>query len=670
MAAYLSDLPQSAGLALLIASSCLLTVSLAINTIKANILFGIAASLSLISLGFLLLRIELMMPDVLEEREAMFLCRVKSFPERKPSSHAIMVRLCAEIDQTGNHRELRGGLLIYHSSPDSVMPPVMPGDLLIITATPQEFRNRGNPFEFDYRLFMLKKGVRYYAFTNPHSLLSHVPAPRRNLREAALVTGKRISLLYPSLGMHDSGSALLSALTLGQKEMIDDDTRESFSKAGVMHVMAVSGLHAGIISMFIFAVLFFLRGKLLIVRVGISVLFLWGFAFVTGLSPSVVRASLMFTFLHTGKLLQRPVNNINTILASAFLMLILKPSDLTSLSFQLSFSAVLFISGFYGKAVSLFSSGFWSVDRLWQLIVVSLLAQLGTMPFTLNAFGRFPLWFLPANIVIIPLASLLIVGALLLIIISPFNGPAVVLAGLLNRLADLAAASASFIASLPGNEGQNLVLPWPETIALLLLVWAALRVLLVTREKRLLIPATALLLLTTVAGGRYHMISLTSELVVYNEYDGFSVGFREGHSLLLVTACGEESQAALRHAGALDLTITYQSPVSLPVRTDFSGRSIIIADKPDLEMVTVYSPDILITEELPHDFAFPDGMTTRVIIVTSRKPDVSMTNEILYDKYQTAVHYIQSDGALVLKFPKAVAKRGNKVDNSGRKALI
>lgn len=620
------------------------------SKIRPDTLFGAATTLMLFCTGFLLLRHELSWADELEEKETVFICRVRSFPEKKTASYAFFADIKAKADTGTMPEKTRGGLMIYHTPDDKAPPGLEPGDMIMIRTRPEKINNRGNPFEFDYQAFMLRKGVRYRAFTRQHTLTTIETGNRKLLKEKALITGRKISSIYEMSGIDKPGAALLSALTLGYKEQIDEETREHFARAGVMHVMAVSGLHAGIISMFIFSILFFLKRKLLILRVGISIVFLWAFAFITGLTPSVIRASLMFTFLHTGKLLKRPVNNINSILASAFFMLIVNPSDLGSLSFQLSYSAVLFISAFYKDMASLLRTGFRPADWLWQLVVVSLLAQAGTMPLTLNAFGRFPAWFLPANLAIIPMASVIIIGASILIILHPFPLLTNIFAMMLNRLTALAYDSASLVASLPGNDNHNLFLPWPETISLLLLTGSLLFVILRQKQKRIIMPLTALLIFAGVSTVRHISTACSSDITVYNEYGSTSVGFRKGHSLLVVADSSSVGEAAARHAGALSLNIvTYHTGDGAVLVRDNTHTSVICTQA-DEKLLMEYKPDILITGKLKYGINPAAFTGINNIIVTSGNPGVIMTaGESIPSQYRTSLRSVQSEGAISIK---------------------
>ncbi|MFO7573687.1 MAG: ComEC/Rec2 family competence protein [Bacteroidales bacterium] len=660
---YLSDIAIVPVLITAAIAIILLVVSLFSKRTRDDVIYGTVLNLILFSGGFMLLRAELAAPSKLTEGEAItLLCRVQSFPEKKPASYAVMTGLISAFDESGHSTSIKGNILLYITGPDTTSPPLLPGDLMLLHAQPVEFANRGNPFEFDYRSFMLKKGVRYYTFIRSSSVMEVWEPVRRRFREKALITGKRISGLYSELGLEEQNAALLSALTLGQKEMIDDNLRENFARAGVMHVMAVSGLHAGVVSMFVYGILFFLGGRLKTLRVVISIIVLWGFAFVTGLPPSVERASLMFTFLHAGRLLKRPANSINSILAAAFIMLVLKPSDITSLSFQLSFSAVIFISVFFRKAAGLLKTGFLPADKLVQLAIVSVLAQAGTLPFTLNAFGRFPVWFLPANIIIIPLASALIIGAFVMIICSPVPAAATLLAQLLNHLARLAIRLTSIIAGLPGQVTGMIVTPWPETVALLLFLSVLLHTLLIKKEKTLLIPMLALMPLMTISTARFLITYNSAEVVVYNTRAGVAAGFRYGNDMIVIADSAAGSDPVERHIASIPVRSEYIMLDSSAVSFSFIDRTFIIDSRTTLKSLNSYTSDFVIVNRLPRNFAYSTTSAGREIIVTSGHNNVLIPAEDDKNASATLIHYIQTDGSRMLKIPFPEPKKREKID--------
>lgn len=645
---YLTDLPLSAALFLLGFAGILLVVSFFLPTLVTNHLYGAALSMLIMASGFSLLRYELAKPEIIKNTEAVFVCRIKSFPEPKANSYAIMVDMNGRVDEDGILQKVTGGLMIYHSTSDSAAPSMIPGDILVIRTRLIPITNRGNPYEFDYQKFMLKKGVRYFAFTRETSIIQHHPGTRLNIRDKALITGKKISYFFRSAGIEEKNAALLSGFILGQKDRIDEDTYLDFSRAGVMHIMSVSGLHAGVISVFVFSLLFFMRGRLNFLRVFISVGVLWTFAFITGLSAPVIRASLMFTFLHSGKLLKRPVNSINSILSAAFFMLIFNPSDLTSLGFQLSFTAVLFISGFYSRFSGLFRSGIWPLDKAWQSAVVSVLAQLGTTPFVLNAFGQFPTWFLPANLIIIPLTTAIIILAFVMIILAPiglFNG---LFSWALNFLLEITSKCAGIFSDLPGSAELGRVLLWPETIALFVLIWAFLYYIFYMRDKNLKVTIIAVLVLMSVSTFRYFRTGTTSEIIIYNQTNTITLGFRSGHKIWIYSENEEPDQAVSRHVSALGLKARPASLKSLPSIIEFKDYRLLLMAQYSADIIHKNNPDILITKEIPKMFVPPDTDNNMVILVTSGSANVIIiTNDDSLVR-NTDVYFLPEYGAHII----------------------
>ena len=226
------------------------------------------------------------------------------------------------------------------------------------------------------------------------------------------------TILYQRLtdgGLSGDELATVGALTVGYKEDLDKELKHHFQASGAAHVLAVSGLHTGIIYGLLLALMTIggrykplyenWLGRCLVS--GIIILCMWGYAWLTGMTPSVVRAVLMVTIFEVGRMLYRQAFSINTVAAAAVLILLVHPQDLWSVSFQLSFAAT--------AAIILMANGEWTKWRMSKIpkyilgiLIVSLAAQLGTMPITMYYFHQFSCYFLLTNRIVLPLASLLV----------------------------------------------------------------------------------------------------------------------------------------------------------------------------------------------------------------------------------------------------------------------
>lgn len=220
---------------------------------------------------------------------------------------------------------------------------------------------------------------------------------------------------YRQWGVTDEAFGIVAAMTLGEKSQLDSTLKETYSLVGASHILALSGLHL----MIIYAVVTMFVGwrRFRIASQVLIVLSIWAFAFLVGLSPSVVRAAFMISIYALLSLGHRERMSVNTLAFTAIIMLLVNPLSLYDMGFQLSFMAVLAIQLFCPMLERVIPLHVQMEHRwlkaLWALTCVSLAAQMGTAPLIAYYFGRFVTWFLLSNFVVIPLATLLLYLALL-----------------------------------------------------------------------------------------------------------------------------------------------------------------------------------------------------------------------------------------------------------------
>lgn len=309
--------------------------------------------------------------------------------------------------------------IICYFQPDGVSEDLMPGDEIRFHGEIQSFKNLGNSDSFDYQGYMYNKGFVGSIYL-PVNRWEPTFETNHSLETIALKCRAEILSHFKSLGLSENEFAIVSALTVGYKDALSEDVKESFRATGTAHVLAVSGLHVGII----FAVISFLLGfihrnsKIYRLKFVIIIILLWVYAFITGLSPSVVRACIMLSIFCIGEIMNRKGFSYNTIFAAAFLILVANPFSLFDVGFQLSFMAVLSIGYLYPKI-----SGLWKLKNKigsygWNLFSLSLAAQIGTFPVCLYYFGYFPTYFFVTNVFIPPLVGVIIYLVLAVAIVS------------------------------------------------------------------------------------------------------------------------------------------------------------------------------------------------------------------------------------------------------------
>ncbi len=561
----------------IIITSALLSFTLLFNRRLTNPIFGLVFYSVLFFTGMLMFVQERERLSDLNDEPTILSCIVSDFPQEKNNTYLITLKLNASLTP-GSDKKLYGSVIMYCRK-DSVVETLIPGDSLIVKCRPQPITNRGNPYEFDYRFYMESQGVKYFAFASPGDLLSIRHPSKRSIIYRSLIIRNRIIDMFRERGMTGRRLALVSAITLGEKSHLDQDEKQYFINAGIMHIMAVSGLHAVILSYFIFSVLFFLRGKLSILRIIITLSVLWAFAFVTGLTPSVLRATIMFTFLQSGKLLKRPVNPVNSVLASAFILILIRPSVIFDAGFLLSYVAVLYIILFYHDLYLKLTFKRKAADTIWQSAAVTITAQAGTLPLTIMLFNRFPTWFILTNVIIVPVSSVLIVVGCLVPLTYPLVHVSEFLTMILDKLTWLTEFLTEKAASLPFSTIDNIGLTGIEGLLLTMAITLGLFFLLKKDRIPVIYPLVAFLLFSAALMIKYISTGKTSEVVVYNIYGGNAVGLRSGRTLNLYSDSSAVPKEVARHCAVEGLKVRNTLLTAEPVYANIEGHRIVIAEK-------------------------------------------------------------------------------------------
>lgn len=277
-----------------------------------------------------------------------------------------------------------------------------------------------NPDGFDYASYLKRQGVgatAYISVTNWRMLEIN---KQFSLQRVADQCRNFLLDTYRKFDIKGDEFAVLAALTLGYTDALQPDLLASYSATGAMHILSVSGMHVGVVYVVMLFLLSFLDGSppKKIIKALFILCFLWAYAFLTGLSPAVIRATLMFTFIAIAICFERKSQMYNTIFMSALLMLLYNPNFLYDVGFQLSYAAVLSIIFFQPILNKIYTPPNKFARFFWTMFSVSIAAQLGTTPFTLYYFQQFPNYFLLTNFVAIDLSSLIIYLAITLLIVS------------------------------------------------------------------------------------------------------------------------------------------------------------------------------------------------------------------------------------------------------------
>jgi competence protein ComEC len=446
---------------------------------------------------------------------------VSELPEEKTKS----IKLIISVDELGTeigHKKTEG-LAVLYLQKDSLAKTVVYGDVLFFENVLKEIQQPQNPDEFNYKAYLEKSGVLYQAYLR--SGRWQIASVKR-AQPIKLWSLQIREYLLSQLQRHHIENAEFSvtaAMLLGVRSYLSPDLRAAFSGAGAMHILCVSGLHVGIIFMLLNIILGFMdkvkHGRL--IRSIIILLSIWAYAIITGLSPSVVRAATMFSFISIGQNLGRHVNIYNSLAASAFVLLLVNPYLILDLGFQLSYSAVIAIVALQKPIQDLWTPRWSWLFKAWQLTTVSIAAQIGTAPLALYYFHSFPNYFLLTNLVVIPAAFVIFLSGITVIAFSWAGVLADYFAWLLSKMVFLLNSFIIFVEQLPMAVSRDIYINSVQLLILILLS-IALSIMLIHKKSKLIFVNLSLIVLFLVTD--IYQRKIPDQFIVYQtgKYDYIS----------------------------------------------------------------------------------------------------------------------------------------------------
>ncbi|HQW10552.1 MAG TPA: ComEC/Rec2 family competence protein [Saprospiraceae bacterium] len=392
-------------------------------------------------------------------------------PRTKKSSRIV---LNCEYIYTANEQWKRvTGKVILNVMDTAQAAHIGPGSRLIVKTRLSIPGLPQNPLEFDYNEYLKKQNILLTGMVQKGALT--ISAPHKSIYYYSYQVRKFVIHRIKHLIGNSEEADLAAGLLVGYRDKIDPATEENFINTGAVHLLAVSGMHVVLIYQNILLLLGFINHKKLISNKIIKItglLLIWAFAFLAGLAPSVIRATIMLSLLISSDLLKKYAHPLNILFAGALLMLLYEPMVLFDVGFQLSFSAVLGIITL-NKSILLKLHHLPFVPQLIkELITVTLAAQIGTLPLILSYFHQFPVYFILSGIVAVFLSDLVIkIGCFLVLGSLIFMKGAIVVAFIWKFLLKCLLISIQYMANLPGVLIEKIYFNnWMFAISLFLLI--------------------------------------------------------------------------------------------------------------------------------------------------------------------------------------------------------
>jgi competence protein ComEC len=321
----------------------------------------------------------------------------------------------------------KGKLLLYFSK-DSGVNQLRYGDQLLFNKTLQQVKNSGNPGAFNYQQYAAFQQIFHTAFLKKQDW---VLLKRSNINpfKAFIFSARQkvINVLRKNLDAQKDALGIAEALLIGYTNDLDKDLVQAYSNTGVVHIIAISGMHLGLIYVmlsWLFAKIPFIKKSKWLQAV-LILSCLWLFSLLTGGSASVLRSAVMFSFITIGKtVFSKQVSIYNSLAASCFTLLVYNPYYLWDVGFQLSYLAVLSIVIFQKPIYNLWHVKNKWADKVWQMIAITIAAQILTFPACIYYFHQFPNLFLLTNLIVIPLSTIILFAEIVLVAFAwiPFLG--------------------------------------------------------------------------------------------------------------------------------------------------------------------------------------------------------------------------------------------------------
>lgn len=429
-------------------------------------------------------------------------------------------------------KESHGRILLLKPK-DSLAAPLHVGEQLLMISRTEIIPRPLNPHQFDYAKFMSNRGIERQVRLSSDSFIV-LEGKNSGLMALAENVRRNIKENLEENNFDSEELAVVQALLLGQKQDISAEIYNNFAAAGVIHILAVSGLHVGIILIMlnrIFSPLQRLKqGRFL--KTFLVIGCLWCFAFLAGLSPSVVRAVTMFSFIAIGMSIKRQTSTLNSVFISLLLLLLIRPQWIFEIGFQLSYSAVLAIILIRPPLYKLYRPEYFVPRYIWSLLSVTIAAQIGVLPLSLFYFHQFPGLFFISNLIILPALGFILMLGIAVIILASFSA----LPGFVTELyEDLIGILIKLVAKIAEQESflfNDISFSKWEMIAFYLLIFSLLLALSSFSYQRIMLVLISIIAIQLVyINNKSHF---SEELIVFHKSRATLIGQKSQNKLMIL----------------------------------------------------------------------------------------------------------------------------------------
>ena len=418
--------------------------------------------------------------------------------------------------QNGKSIPVKGKIILYFKKDSSLQ--LTYGSQILFRKSLQEIKNSGNPGGFDYKRYSLFQGITHQVYLKPDEFEVLNGKQEKWFRKFIYSTREKVLNILRTNIKGDRELGLAEALLIGYKDDLDQSLVQSYTNTGVVHIIAISGLHLGLIYWLLALLLNPLRKRKKTRWLGPVLIIsgLWLFSLLAGAQPSILRSALMFTCIVLGESLSKKTSIYNTMAVSAFILLCINPYWLWDVGFQLSYAAVLSIIIFMRPIYNWFYIKNKLLDFLWKLNAVTLAAQILTVPLSIYHFHQFPNLFILTNFLAVPLSSAILLLEIFLCVISFIPAVAILVGKLIAWLIWLMNTYIEKIEAIPFSLWDGLQINILQAILLLLFAVGISYWLMEKSTKGLKLGLFALLGFVALRSYSFMQSNQQQKIIVYN----------------------------------------------------------------------------------------------------------------------------------------------------------
>ena len=465
-----------------------------------------------------------------------YLARLCEFPSVKEKSIKVMLDVFA-FEDNEDVKNINSKIVAYFEKDEKSLD-LEYGDCIVIFTNPEALEKPPNPGQFDYKEYLYKRGVTHQVYLKSDAWVDIEYNVSNPIYRYSYQIRDFLLMAMRDLGVEEDEYAVAAAILLGYDDSLPYELRQKYVAAGAMHILCVSGLHVGVIFMVFSYMLFFLNERKKWQRIAkqfILLLLIWFYALLAGLAPSILRATIMLSFVIIGDAIGKKGVLLNSLAASAFILLCINPANLFDIGFQLSYVAVIGIVVLQSPISRMFYSKYKIVNKIWEITSVTIAAQIATVPFTIYYFHQFPLYFWLSNLFMTPISSVVIIGGMVMLLVFFIPYINNVVAFLVSKMIFLMNCGVSWIESLPCSIVKGLYINEVQFVLLLLLLLSLL--LMVGLKSRKMLFCVMIMACCFLSVNIVTLIKQRNQklMVFYSINNMTAVDFIEGRSHVLVS---------------------------------------------------------------------------------------------------------------------------------------